>query len=82
MLQSVPVNENLSSASSEPSLHWMLGGIQRDNTGAHLPKLRWGPFNLLQFLPPLASSLAPAGQNHRRSSAWSYPCLFSGCPSA
>lgn len=46
MLQSVPVNENLSSASYEPGLHWMLGGIQRDNNRAHLPKLLWGSFNL------------------------------------
>lgn len=73
------LSENLSSVFYEPTLDWLLGGEQ--TTGAYLPKLHWGLLILpLQFLPPPASSLVPAGHNHRHSYSWPYPCLFPRLP--
>lgn len=34
----------------------------------------------LQFLPPPASALVPAGHNRRHSYSWPYPCLFPRLP--
>ena len=87
--QSVPVNENLLSASYEPSQRSLLGGVGTDNSGAvqssplhACQNARWGPFNLASaaspFHQPRALGLGSAGPHHAASVLCS--CVCSGCP--
>lgn len=85
--QSVPVNENLLSASYEPSRRLLLGGVGTDNSGAvqssplhACQNARRGPFNLASAASPLHQPRAPQDHTTRPPcsapmSAQAAPCL-------